>query len=74
MPALHCKVSAPPLDLQTSFRGVIRTQGTATDSLNISIMASSKAMEAVFPEAQAVLREVDPEVASIIEDEKARQW
>lgn len=31
-------------------------------------------MDAVFPEALAGLEAVDPEVASIIEDEKARQW
>lgn len=37
-------------------------------------MTSSKAMDAVFPEALAGLEAVDPEVASIIEDEKARQW
>jgi hypothetical protein len=31
-------------------------------------------MEKVFPEALLSLREVDPEVADIVEDEKRRQW
>lgn len=34
----------------------------------------SGAMDAVFPEAMKSLREADPEVAAIIEDEKRRQW
>ena len=31
-------------------------------------------MEGVFPEALASLRNADPELYSIIEDEKERQW
>lgn len=31
-------------------------------------------MESVFPEALQSLREADPEVFGIIEDEKERQW
>lgn len=34
----------------------------------------SRAMDGVFPEALQSLREADPEVFSIIEDEKKRQW
>jgi hypothetical protein len=34
----------------------------------------SNKMEAIFPEALLSLREVDPEVADIVEDEKRRQW
>jgi hypothetical protein len=36
--------------------------------------ASGSVMEAVFPEALKSLKEADPEVYGIIEDEKARQW
>ena len=32
------------------------------------------AMEGVFPEALKSLKEADPEVYGIIEDEKKRQW
>lgn len=32
------------------------------------------AMEAVFPEALKSLKEADPELHSIVEDEKRRQW
>lgn len=31
-------------------------------------------MEGVFPEALSSLRNADPELFSIIEDEKERQW
>lgn len=31
-------------------------------------------MEALFPEAQLTLRDADPELYDIIEDEKERQW
>lgn len=31
-------------------------------------------MDAIFPEALLSLREADPELADIIEDEKLRQW
>ena len=31
-------------------------------------------MESVFPEALRSLREADPEIFGIIEDEKKRQW
>jgi len=31
-------------------------------------------MQSVFPEALQSLREADPEVFGIIEDEKKRQW
>lgn len=31
-------------------------------------------MKRVFPEALTALNKCDPEVAGIIEDEKARQW
>lgn len=36
--------------------------------------ASGSAMDAIFPEALKTLKEADPEVYGIIEDEKARQW
>lgn len=32
------------------------------------------AMDPVFPEAHKTLKDADPEVFGIIEDEKARQW
>lgn len=32
------------------------------------------AMARVFPEALASLKQCDPELASIIQDEKRRQW
>eukprot|EP00884_Botryococcus_braunii_P011887 jgi/Botrbrau1/2069/Bobra.0047s0034.1 len=35
---------------------------------------SGTAMDAIFPEALKTLKEADPEVFGIIEDEKARQW
>lgn len=31
-------------------------------------------MEAVFPEALQALKQADPELAAIINDEKHRQW
>lgn len=37
-------------------------------------MADLAAMKAVFPEALLTLKDADPELAAIIEDEKERQW
>lgn len=34
----------------------------------------AKAMQAVFPDALSPLRECDPEVYALIQEEKARQW
>jgi len=34
----------------------------------------SKVMSRVFPEARASLKEADPELYGIIQDEKKRQW
>lgn len=34
----------------------------------------ASAMDLVFPEALKTLKDADPEVFGIIEDEKARQW
>jgi glycine hydroxymethyltransferase len=36
--------------------------------------AANNSMQAVFPEALKPLAQADPEVYSIIEDEKRRQW
>lgn len=35
---------------------------------------AAQANDAVFPEALASLKQADPEIYSIIQDEKARQW
>lgn len=37
-------------------------------------VAKAGAMQAVYPEALKTLKEVDPDVYGIIEDEKRRQW
>ena len=35
---------------------------------------ATSVMQGVFPESHATLKEADPEVFGIIEDEKERQW
>lgn len=40
----------------------------------INLLAMAAKMKRVFPEALSPLLDCDPEVASIIKDEKARQW
>ncbi len=40
----------------------------------INLLAMAANMKRVFPEALSPLLDCDPEVASIIKDEKARQW
>lgn len=51
-----------------------RSSGSATLQRDPVAQAESHTMEAVFPEALKTLREADPEVFGIIEDEKKRQW
>ena len=40
----------------------------------INLLAMAANMKRIFPEALSPLLDCDPEVASIIKDEKARQW
>jgi hypothetical protein len=37
-------------------------------------MPGAEAMNAIFPEALTPLKEADPEVYGIVQDEKVRQW
>lgn len=69
------KASLSPFALhQSPSRSSTLTVRAAAVAERSHTMTTSKAMDAVFPESLSVLEDVDPEVASIIEDEKARQW
>jgi hypothetical protein len=73
-PAPQTVLTSPPALQQSSRRFSQLTVRAGAVAERSDTMTSSKAMDSVFPEALAALDNVDPEVASIIEDEKARQW